>query len=62
MATIEELMRANLFEVFNERDGHRRRAAIERIYATGVTFSDPDESVVGKHHRGQTLCILAVSP
>jgi hypothetical protein len=47
MATIEELMRANLFEVFNERDGGRRRAVIERIYATDVKFSDPDEAVVG---------------
>lgn len=33
MATIEELMRANLLEVFNERDGDRRRAAIDRTYA-----------------------------
>jgi len=28
--TVEELMRANLLEVFNERDGDRRRAAIAR--------------------------------
>ncbi|WP_035866522.1 nuclear transport factor 2 family protein [Cryptosporangium arvum] len=47
MATIEELMSANLLEVFNERDGERRRAAIRRTYAPDVQFSDPDEIVVG---------------
>ncbi len=33
---IETLMRANLLEVFNERDGATRRAAIERTYAPDV--------------------------
>lgn len=47
MATIEELMRANLLEVFNERDGGRRRAAIERTYLDTVQFSDPEEVVTG---------------
>ncbi|MEV7625562.1 nuclear transport factor 2 family protein [Actinoplanes sp. NPDC089786] len=47
MASIEELMRGNLLDVFNERDGDRRRAAIARIYAPEVRFSDPDETVVG---------------
>lgn len=47
MATIEELMRATLLEVFDERDPARRRAAIERTYASDVTFSDPAEVVVG---------------
>ena len=47
MATIEELMRANLLDVFNERDGERRRAAISRTYAPGVRFFDPDEIVEG---------------
>jgi hypothetical protein len=32
MAEIAELMRANLLEVFGERDGERRRAAIARIH------------------------------
>ncbi|MEV4351270.1 nuclear transport factor 2 family protein [Actinoplanes sp. NPDC049596] len=45
--TIEELMRANLLEVFGERDAERRRAAIARIYTEQVKFSDPDETVVG---------------
>jgi hypothetical protein len=47
MATIERLMQANLLEVFNERDGDRRRAAIARTYVPGVVFSDPDEVVEG---------------
>jgi hypothetical protein len=45
--TVEELMRANLLDVFNERDGERRRAAIARTYAPGVRFADPDEVVTG---------------
>ncbi|MGJ6965394.1 nuclear transport factor 2 family protein [Streptosporangium sp. G11] len=47
MATIEQLMHANLLEVFNERDSERRRAAIVRVYAPGVRFSDPEETVEG---------------
>ncbi|SNT63789.1 SnoaL-like domain-containing protein [Asanoa hainanensis] len=47
MATIEDLMKANLLEVFNERDGDRRRAAIGRTYVADVIFSDPEETVVG---------------
>ena len=47
MATIEQLMHANLLEVFNQRDGERRRAAIGRTYAPEVRFSDPDEVVEG---------------
>ena len=45
--TVEELMRANLLEVFNERDGDRRRVAIARTYTADVRFSDPDEVVEG---------------
>jgi hypothetical protein len=33
---ITELMHANLFEVFNERDDAHRLAAIARIYADDV--------------------------
>jgi hypothetical protein len=47
MATIEDLMKANLLEVFGERDGDRRREAIARTYSPEVTFSDPEEVVVG---------------
>ncbi|TQS45255.1 nuclear transport factor 2 family protein [Cryptosporangium phraense] len=46
--TIEELLQANLLDVFNERDGERRRAAITRTYHEDVVFSDPDEQVAGR--------------
>ena len=38
--TVVELMEANLLEVFNERDAQRRSAAIERIYAPDVRWTD----------------------
>ena len=47
MLSIDELMRGNLFEVFNQRDGEQRREAIARIYASEVSFSDPEETVIG---------------
>ena len=47
MATIEELMTAQLLEVFAEHDPERRRAAIARTYTPGVQFFDPDDSVTG---------------
>ncbi|MEV4537634.1 nuclear transport factor 2 family protein [Asanoa sp. NPDC049518] len=47
MATIEDLMKANLLSVFNERDGERRREAIARTYVADVRFTDPEETVVG---------------
>lgn len=47
MASVEDLMRVNLFEVFGERDGDRRMAVIGRTYAADVEFFDPDEVVRG---------------
>jgi hypothetical protein len=58
VATTEELMRANLLDVFNERDAARRRAAIDRTYVADVEFSDPEETVVGRealHAKAQRL-------
>jgi hypothetical protein len=52
MPEIPDLMRANLLEVFGERDPDRRRAAIERTYTTDVVFSDPDEVVTGHEALG----------
>lgn len=46
-AEIEALMRANLIEVFGERDRAKRRAAIARIYTDDVVFLDPDEVTTG---------------
>lgn len=45
--TIENLMRANLLEVFGERDPERRREAIARTYTEDVEFVDPDEIATG---------------
>jgi hypothetical protein len=47
MADLADLMRTNLLEVFNERDGDRRRAAIARTYSPDVRFADPEETVTG---------------
>lgn len=47
--TVEELMHANLMQVFAERDPDRRWASVVRVYAPDVVFADPEESVVG--HR-----------
>jgi hypothetical protein len=47
MITLNDLMQANLMEVFNERDDTARRAAIARTYSPDVQFSDPDEVVTG---------------
>ncbi|BBY26841.1 nuclear transport factor 2 family protein [Mycolicibacterium sediminis] len=41
---IETLMFDNLLAVFNERDDDKRRAAIERTYASDVRWTD-DEGV-----------------
>jgi hypothetical protein len=46
-ARIRELLLANLFEVFNVRDPQRRLETLERNYAEGVTWTDPDGTFVG---------------
>ncbi|GCE15396.1 nuclear transport factor 2 family protein [Tengunoibacter tsumagoiensis] len=45
--TIRDLMLANLFEVFNERDPERRTQAIARTYTDDVVFSDHDGIATG---------------
>jgi SnoaL-like domain len=47
-ATITDLMHANLLDVFNERDGARRLAAIARIYADDVRWTDDDGVTTGR--------------
>ncbi len=47
MATVAELMRANLLDVFNERDDERRAKAIAATYAADVEFADPEGVVTG---------------
>ena len=48
MATVSDLLTANLHDVFGNRDPESRRAAIERTYAADVTFTDPEGTVVGR--------------
>lgn len=48
-AAVQELMQGNLLEVFNERDPQRRRAAVERIYAPDVRWTDEEGVSVGHH-------------
>lgn len=58
MPGANELLNANLHEVFSERDPDARRAAIERTYAEDVTFIDSEEEVVGRealNDRAQDL-------
>jgi len=47
MATVSELLTANLHDVFGNRDATSRRAAIERTYSPDVTFTDPEGTAVG---------------
>jgi hypothetical protein len=47
MSTTDELLTANLHDVFGNRDTAARRAAIERTYAPDVVFTDPEGSVTG---------------
>jgi hypothetical protein len=47
-ATIGDLMLANLFEVFNERDRELRTIAIARTYIDNVVFSDHDGIATGR--------------
>ena len=46
-ARIRELMLANLFAVFNERDLERRLEVITRNYTEDVIWSDPDGTTQG---------------
>ena len=48
MPSIPELMRRNLYEVFNQRDPERRAQAIAQTYAEDVVFSDPEGTVTGR--------------
>ena len=47
-ARIRELMLANLFAVFSERDPKRRLQAIARNYTEDVVWSDPDGTTHGR--------------
>ena len=48
MASIRELLDANLHRVFGERDAQRRRASIDEVYTEDVVFTDPEGAVTGR--------------
>lgn len=48
MATVSELLAANLHEVFGNRDAAGRRAAVDRVYSDDVAFTDPEGTVRGR--------------
>lgn len=47
MATVADLLSANLHRVFGNRDESSRHAAIRGTYAEDVEFSDPEGTVTG---------------
>lgn len=47
MASVSDLLTANLHDVFGNRDPESRRAAIERSFARDVRFTDPEGTAVG---------------
>jgi len=56
-------MPANPVEVFGERDGERRRAAIARIHQPDVVFHDPGGPVTGHEAlHGKVQGILDGAP
>jgi hypothetical protein len=57
-ARIRELMLANLFAVFGERNPERRSKAIAANYTDDVIWTDPDRTTQGRHalnERAQNL-------
>jgi SnoaL-like domain len=58
MSAVEALMRANLLEVFGERDADRRAEAIARTYAEDVTFADGEATTTGREALEQRVVAL----
>jgi SnoaL-like domain len=52
-ARIRELMLANLFAVFSERDPERRLEAIARNYTEDVVWTDPDGTTQGHEEMNE---------
>jgi hypothetical protein len=52
-ARIRELLLANLFAVFSERDPERRLQVIERNYTEDVIWSDPDRTTHGREEMNE---------
>lgn len=58
-----KLMRANLDEVFGQRDPAAQAAAAERTYTEDVVFTDPEETVKGRAAvLAKARAVLAKAP
>lgn len=53
--TIESLLRRNLFEIFGERDGAKRREALAEIWHGEGTLVNPDGRYVGRVELDHTV-------
>lgn len=54
-ATVETLLRRNLFEVFGERDGAKRRDALAEIWHADGILINPDGRHVGRVEIDRTV-------
>ncbi len=62
-SVVDRLLRANLTEVFGQRDAGRRLAAIQRLYAPDAVLHEPDRSVTGHAAIDQAVSdLLATLP
>jgi len=48
MPNVTDLLAANLYDVFGNRDATTRRAAIDRLYTQDVVFTDPEGTTTGR--------------
>ena len=55
---VAELLRRNLLDVFGERDGDRRRAAIAELWAPDAVFVDPEGRFLGHGPLDATVAKL----
>ena len=58
MASVTELLNANLHEVFANRDTEARDRAIAATYTDDVAFTDPDGTTVGRSALGKKAAAL----
>jgi hypothetical protein len=58
---VTDLLVRNLSEVFNERDGERRLAAIKDLYSEGAVFFEPDRRFEGRAAISDAVAALQAS-
>jgi ketosteroid isomerase-like protein len=63
MPTVPQLMSTSLHDVFGNRDGASRRAAIEATFTEDVVFTDPEGTVRGHDAlEGKAAGLLGEAP